>query len=47
MKNFSSEKSIVIFGAKKIGRSFIGQLLSIAAYKVIFVSWFLFKNIVI
>lgn len=33
----SSEKSIVIFGAGKIGRSFIGQLFGQAGYKVIFI----------
>lgn len=32
-----STKSIVIFGAGKIGRSFIGQLFSLSGYKVIFI----------
>jgi mannitol-1-phosphate 5-dehydrogenase len=33
----ASEKSIAIFGAGKIGRSFIGQLFSLAGYQVIFI----------
>jgi mannitol-1-phosphate 5-dehydrogenase len=37
MKNLLSEKSIVIFGAGKIGRSFIGQLFNRAGYQVVFV----------
>jgi mannitol-1-phosphate 5-dehydrogenase len=36
MKN-STVKSIVIFGAGKIGRSFIGQLFGRAGYKIIFI----------
>jgi len=32
-----SDKSIVIFGAGKIGRSFVGQLFSLSGYKVVFV----------
>lgn len=35
--NLSPEKSIVIFGAGKIGRSFVGQLFSRSGYKVIFI----------
>ena len=31
------EKSIVVFGAGKIGRSFVGQLFSRAGYRVVFV----------
>ncbi len=31
------EKSILIFGAGKIGRSFIGQLFGLAGYQVVFV----------
>ena len=30
-------KSIVVFGAGRIGRSFIGQLFSLAGYKVVLV----------
>jgi mannitol-1-phosphate 5-dehydrogenase len=37
MKACQSEKSIVIFGAGKIGRSFIGQLFGRTGYKVIFI----------
>jgi mannitol-1-phosphate 5-dehydrogenase len=37
MRNSTVEKSIVIFGAGKIGRSFIGQLFSRAGYKVVFI----------
>ncbi|MCX6326545.1 MAG: mannitol-1-phosphate 5-dehydrogenase [Bacteroidia bacterium] len=37
MRSRSSEKSIVIFGAGKIGRSFIGQLFSQAGYKSVFI----------
>jgi len=37
MKTLLSEKSIVIFGAGKIGRSFIGQLFNRAGYKIVFV----------
>ncbi len=37
MNTLSPEKSIVIFGAGKIGRSFIGQLFSLSGYKVIFI----------
>lgn len=37
MENLLSEKSIVIFGAGKIGRSFIGQLFNMAGYKIVFV----------
>jgi len=37
MKNLLSEKSIVIFGAGKIGRSFIGQLFNKAGYKIVFI----------
>jgi mannitol-1-phosphate 5-dehydrogenase len=37
MRNFSIEKSIVIFGAGKIGRSFIGQLFGCNDYRVIFI----------
>lgn len=33
----STDKSIVVFGAGKIGRSFIGQLFSKGGYKVIFI----------
>jgi mannitol-1-phosphate 5-dehydrogenase len=32
-----TEKSIVIFGAGKIGRSFVGQLFSHSGYKIVFV----------
>lgn len=35
--NTISEKKLVIFGAGKIGRSFIGQLFSISGYEVVFV----------
>lgn len=31
------EKLIVIFGAGKIGRSFVGQLFSCSGYKVVFI----------
>lgn len=37
MKDLQIENTILIFGAGKIGRSFIGQLFSRAGYKVIFV----------
>jgi mannitol-1-phosphate 5-dehydrogenase len=37
MKNLISEKYIVIFGAGKIGRSFIGQLFSRAGYQIVFI----------
>lgn len=37
MKNLPSEKSIVIFGAGKIGRSFIGQLFNRAGYQIVFI----------
>lgn len=37
MKTWSFERSIVVFGAGKIGRSFIGQLFSRSGYKVIFI----------
>jgi mannitol-1-phosphate 5-dehydrogenase len=37
INNHSPEKSIVIFGAGKIGRSFIGQLFSRSGYKIIFI----------
>lgn len=37
MKPMLVERSIVIFGAGKIGRSFIGQLFSMAGYNVIFI----------
>jgi len=32
-----SDKIIVIFGAGKIGRSFIGQLFGLSGYEVVFV----------
>jgi len=32
-----SEKTMVLFGAGKIGRSFIGQLFSRSGYRVIFI----------
>ena len=34
---FMAERNIVIFGAGKIGRSFIGQLFSKAGYGLVFV----------
>lgn len=37
MHSLPAEKSIVIFGAGKIGRSFIGQLFSSSGYSVIFI----------
>lgn len=37
MQSLPAEKSIVIFGAGKIGRSFIGQLFSSSGYSVIFI----------
>ena len=37
MKKRRFEESIVIFGAGKIGRSFIGQLFSRAGYKIVFI----------
>lgn len=37
MKNLPSEKFIVIFGAGKIGRSFIGQLFNRAGYQIVFI----------
>ncbi len=37
MDNLLPEKSIAIFGAGKIGRSFIGQLFRLSGYKIIFI----------
>lgn len=37
MSQYSKKKSIAVFGAGKIGRSFIGQLFSLSGYKIIFI----------
>jgi mannitol-1-phosphate/altronate dehydrogenase len=37
MQSDMIEKSIVIFGAGKIGRSFIGQLFGCGGYQVVFI----------